>query len=72
MSDRTYPCKGAGNEKCAYTVTYVRTPVLSVTRMQDFAAKNSAEKLDLKRVFLTCPVGHTNPYTLDASENIVG
>jgi hypothetical protein len=72
MATDTYPCKGAGTEKCPNTVTYVRVPVFAVTRLDSLAAHNTAEKVASKRVFLSCVLGHSNPYTVDAAGHIVG
>jgi hypothetical protein len=65
-TSQPYPCKGASDSKCTHTVTYTWRPLYGLVKGQDNLAGQS------RLAYLTCEVGHTNPYTINANGDICG
>lgn len=66
----SHKCKGAAGQPCTQSVTYVWTPVYSLTN-KDKKAKASTEG-STTTAYLTCALGHTNPYTINGHGEIIG
>lgn len=68
MSSKRYLCKGTPTERCGETVAYTPKEVLGLV---DRAANEGARRPEHETVYLTCKLGHVNPYTINSSGEIV-
>jgi hypothetical protein len=68
-ASKPYPCKGAGGQVCPQTVIYAWTPMYTLSVAD--SAKKVADNEE-QTAYLTCTLGHTNPYTIDESGEIIG
>jgi hypothetical protein len=66
QTSQPYPCKGAPGQRCTHTVKYTWRPVYGLVKGHDNLAGQS------KVAYLTCEVGHTNPYTINKDGQICG
>jgi hypothetical protein len=62
-------CKGAAGQACPKKVTFEWTPVLSAVETESTERKANSKR---ETVYLTCELGHTNPYIVDDKGEIVG
>lgn len=62
----SHQCKGANGQTCTQTVTYLWKPVFSLTEKKRETPK------EVQTAYLTCVLGHTNPYTIDGEGYIIG
>ena len=66
---KSHQCKGANGQPCEQLVTYTWTPVYTIVSVKP--ARKATEG-GTETAYLTCALGHTNPYVIDDKGDILG